>query len=296
MPAFPPDDHTHTEWSWDAPSGSMEGSCARAVELGLPSIAFTEHVDFTRWLLAPEVEGEEEWFDPAWVGPDGRFRPPPLDTAGYLACVQRCREKFPDLRIVSGAELGEPHWHEQQVSAVLGAGGFDRVLGSVHTLAPDEPWMVDDHLYQQLGPAATIRRYLAEALRLASSSAPFAVLAHIDYPLRFWPSGRPVRPGRLRGRVPRCPARAGPVRPGARNQHPGAPARPDRALVAPGRRRNRLVRQRRPPARSRRRGPGRSRRHGRGRRFPPRPPPARLLAPAPTIRLNNVVDEAPTSF
>jgi histidinol-phosphatase (PHP family) len=165
----------------------MEGSCARAVELGLPSIAFTEHVDFTRWLLAPEVGGEEEWFDPAWLGPDGRFRPPPLDTAGYLACVQDCREKFPDLRIVSGAELGEPHWHEQQVSAVLGAGGFDRVLGSVHTLAPDEPWMVDDHLYQQLGPAATIRRYLAEALRLASSSAPFAVLAHIDYPLRFWP-------------------------------------------------------------------------------------------------------------
>jgi histidinol-phosphatase (PHP family) len=174
----------------------MEGSCARAVELGLPSIAFTEHVDFTRWLLAPEVEGEEGWFDPAWVGPDGRFRPPPLDSAGYLACVQRCREKFPDLRIVSGAELGEPHWHEQQVSAVLGAGGFDRVLGSVHTLAPDEPWMVDDHLCQQLGPAATIRRYLAEALRLASSSAPFAVLAHIDYPLRFWPeSAGPFDPG-----------------------------------------------------------------------------------------------------
>ena len=30
--------------------------------------------------------------------------------------------------------------------------------------------------------------YLAEALRLASSSAPFAVLAHIDYPLRYWPT------------------------------------------------------------------------------------------------------------
>ena len=29
--------------------------------------------------------------------------------------------------------------------------------------------------------------YLGEALRLATSSAPFAVLAHIDYPLRYWP-------------------------------------------------------------------------------------------------------------
>jgi histidinol-phosphatase (PHP family) len=185
---YPPDNHTHTEWSWDAVAGSMEGSCARAAELGLPSIAFTEHVDFTRWLIAPEVEGEEAWFDPAWVGADGRFRPPLLDADGYLACIQQCRDKFPDLRIVSGAELGEPHWHEREVAAVLGGGRFDRVLGSVHSLAEDEPWMVDDHLYELIGPAATIRRYLAEADRLAASAAPFAVLAHIDYPLRFWPA------------------------------------------------------------------------------------------------------------
>ena len=100
----------------------MAGSCAHAVELGLPSIAFTEHVDFTGWLIAPEVTTEEASFDPAFVGRDGRFRPPPLDSAGYLACVQRCREQFPDLRIVSGAELGEPHWHEPQVKAVLSTG------------------------------------------------------------------------------------------------------------------------------------------------------------------------------
>ena len=165
----------------------MAGSCARAAELGLPSIAFTEHVDFTAWLIAPEVTTEEASFDPAFVGRDGRFRPPPLDSAGYLACVQRCREQFPDLRIVSGAELGEPHWHEPQVKAVLSAGSFDRVLGSVHSLAPDQPWLLDQHLYQRIGPDELMTTYLAEALRLARSSAPFAVLAHIDYPLRYWP-------------------------------------------------------------------------------------------------------------
>lgn len=36
---LPPDGHIHSEWSWDAVVGSMEQSCARAVELGLPSIA-----------------------------------------------------------------------------------------------------------------------------------------------------------------------------------------------------------------------------------------------------------------
>ena len=38
-PMLPPDNHVHTEWSWDAYAGSMEQSCARALELGLPSIA-----------------------------------------------------------------------------------------------------------------------------------------------------------------------------------------------------------------------------------------------------------------
>ena len=187
MPTYPPDGHTHTEWSWDAVAGSMEGLCARAVELGLPSIACTDHVDFTRWLVDPAGPSQDAWFDPAWAGADGRYRPPALNVAGYLDCLQRCRDKFPDLRIVSGAELGEPHWHPDEVQALVGTGSFDRVLGSVHTLSAAEPWMVDDHLYQRFGAGPVIRAYLAEALRLVSSPAPFAVLAHIDYPVRFWP-------------------------------------------------------------------------------------------------------------
>jgi hypothetical protein len=32
----------------------MEASCERAIELGLPSIAFTEHADFVPWVVEPE--------------------------------------------------------------------------------------------------------------------------------------------------------------------------------------------------------------------------------------------------
>jgi histidinol-phosphatase (PHP family) len=40
-----------------------------------------------------------------------------------------------------------------------------------------------------------LRDYLAEARRMAASDAPFAALAHIDYPVRHWPAhGRPFRP------------------------------------------------------------------------------------------------------
>jgi len=183
---LPPDGHVHTEWSWDAAAGSMERSCARAVELGLPSIAFTEHADFTSWVIGPEVSTAARPQKMAQIGPGDRFCPPPLDAAGYLASVQRCRDLFPGLRILSGTELGEPHWHEDQVKAVLGAGTFDRVLGSVHSLELAGTRLVD-YLFARAEPRDLIRAYLGEVLRLVESPAPFAVLAHIDYPLRHWP-------------------------------------------------------------------------------------------------------------
>jgi histidinol-phosphatase (PHP family) len=183
---LPPDGHVHTEWSWDATAGSMERSCARAVELGLPSIAFTDHADFTGWVVDPEIKVRMRPWNAARIGADDRFRPPALDAAAYLACVRRCRDLFPGLRILSGTELGEPHWHAGQVKAVLGAGTFDRVLGSVHSLEVDGTRLVD-HLFGRAEPDGLLRAYLGETLRLVESAAPFAVLAHIDYPVRHWP-------------------------------------------------------------------------------------------------------------
>jgi len=47
---LPSDNHVHTRWSWDtAAASTMERSCARAVEHGIPAVAFTEHIDFTEW-------------------------------------------------------------------------------------------------------------------------------------------------------------------------------------------------------------------------------------------------------
>jgi histidinol-phosphatase (PHP family) len=73
---------------------------------------------------------------------------------------------------------------------VLGAGTFDRVLGSVHSLEAASPRLVD-FLFGRAEPAELIRAYLAEVLRLAESAAPFGVLAHIDYPVRHWPKAAP---------------------------------------------------------------------------------------------------------
>jgi histidinol-phosphatase (PHP family) len=182
---LPPDGHVHSEWSWDAPGGSMERTCARAAEIGLDCIAFTEHADFTHWTL---LAGRLPDGFRAEVTPNGVVVPPVFDVDGYLECLQRCRDRYPGLRIRSGVELSEPHWHARRTAQVLDLGGFDRVLGSVHSLpAGDGRYLEISDCYRERTGAEVIREYLAEVTRMVTGCDVFAVLAHIDYPVRDWP-------------------------------------------------------------------------------------------------------------
>src|SRR5215467_3080889 len=184
---LPQDGHVHSEWSWDAPGGSMERTCARAVAIGLPAIAFTEHADYTTWtILGSGPEADDDLT--ALATPQGQFTPPELDVDGYLECLQRCRDRFPDLIIRSGVELGEPHWHGAAVAALLGTGRFDLVLGSLHCLSAGQQRVGISKLYSERPPADVVREYLAEIPSLIEASDAFSVLAHIDYPLRDWPA------------------------------------------------------------------------------------------------------------
>ncbi len=101
---LPPDNHVHTQWSWDAPAeASMVRSCEQALAVGVPAVAFTDHLDFTVSTDGDLIAAEH--IDPR---PYAAMRV--LDVPGYLASVQECRERFPDLRILTGAEIGEAHF------------------------------------------------------------------------------------------------------------------------------------------------------------------------------------------
>lgn len=201
---LPADNHVHTEFSIDAVHGSMAASCARAVALGLPSIAFTEHIDLAAWKISPNLEakmrgiGQSILYERmiACTGPDGRCRPPLLAVEAYLECVERCRAQFPDLRILTGVELGEPHWFPEQTTALLARGPFDRILGSQHSIMIDgECWLSDDVLADDgpgtITPDGFIRTHLSNTLRLVETALDFQVLAHIDYAVRRWPAALP---------------------------------------------------------------------------------------------------------
>lgn len=193
---LPHDGHVHSQFSWDASSGDMAATCARAVQIGLASLAFTEHVDLAPWNTSWDAvpggcRGHLE---------HGRFMSGSLEVAAYLGEVDRCRQAFPDLRILSGIELGEGHRHPGAVADLValaeGFGGLDRIVGSVHTLDdPAAPGRVGaGDLYAQRLPVQVVRDYLAEVATMAASDAPFEVLGHVAR----CATGPPA-PGRSRG-------------------------------------------------------------------------------------------------
>ncbi len=118
-----------------------------------------------------------------------------------LEAIETCRERFPGLRILSGLELGEPHWHADACSKVLAAGRFERVLGSLHRLPDGDGFAEPPGIYPHRAAADVVRQYLAEVTRLVTNCEMFSVLAHIDYPVRYWPHRQagPFDPGAFEG-------------------------------------------------------------------------------------------------
>lgn len=171
MPGEAPlaDNHVHSQFSWDAPLGDMDATCGRAAALGLPSIAFTEHADWVR-------------------GTVGEFEP-----EAYFDSIERCRARYPGLRILAGVELGEPHRYPDQARELL-EHPFERLLASVHCIewngrqtdASERGFLSPDNCTE------VFSRYLDEVLALVESDQPFQVLAHFDYPKRYWHDGQPA--------------------------------------------------------------------------------------------------------
>jgi len=161
----------------------MVHSCEQAVAAGLPGVAFTDHLDFTTWTDGDQIGAMD-------LDPHRYVRMHLLDTGGYLATLDDCRQRFPELRILSGVEIGEAHlWAASAAATVAkaGPGGPDRILGSLHAIPHDGRLRAADDLFRQMPAADVMRRYFAELLRLVEGSDLFQILAHLDFPRRMWP-------------------------------------------------------------------------------------------------------------
>ena len=205
--SLPADSHVHSEFSWDtggpgsAAAGTMEATCARAVRIGLPALFFTEHLDLEdAWFSDDEDFAEHEKH---LLGADGIVAVPRFDVDGYLESVERCRAAFPELRIGTGLELGQPHLRTAAARQQLDLGLFDRIIGSLHTLEHEGRRAEPNTLFRRLPPDEVLRRYLAEVPALVAGDEPFEVVTHLDYALRYWPEEEhgPVDPRRVEGEI-----------------------------------------------------------------------------------------------
>ncbi len=178
---LPADDHVHSAFSYDAkPEASMERACAHAIRVGLPSIAFTEHLDLMTALPGDELAALGAARIPlsSWA---------PLDIDGYLASIEDCRKRYPGLRILTGAEVGEAHLFAASFEAIVRQGTFQRILGSCHAVLHEGQLVEVDTLYAALDAPEVMRRYFDAVLELAQSGGSFQVLAHVDYARRYQP-------------------------------------------------------------------------------------------------------------
>ena len=160
----------------------MVRSCAQAVAMGLPSIAFTEHLEFTTGSEGDairDIATDQRWWS--------RIRP--FDVTGYMAPVTDCRERFPGLKILSGVEAGETHLFNVSAATVVHGHAFDRILGSLHAVPYQGRLVGADALFGRMSADDTMRYYFAELVKLIEGSDLFQVLAHLDFPRRYWPRG-----------------------------------------------------------------------------------------------------------
>lgn len=151
--------HLHSDHSVDS-HAPLEAMCRAAVERGLETVCFTEHVD-----LDPRDDGYGY-----------------LNWDAYSRAVDAARERFAGrLTILQGVEIGEPHRYPRDLER-LAALRPDVILGSVHWLP--EGFVGASDVRRAMGLEGLFAAYYREMLAAVRHGG-FDVLAHLDFPKRY---------------------------------------------------------------------------------------------------------------
>ncbi len=148
------DYHLHSQFSPDAHS-SIDRLCRKALELGLQSIAVTDHIEWRQrgsGNQQPEV---------------------------YFEHLYEAREKYKPmgLMVMSGVEVGNPHEYPRKFNALLSLYPFEVVIASLHWLGDDN--IHDTGVFDGRDPQQVYHRYFREMHALVQL-ADFDILAHLD--------------------------------------------------------------------------------------------------------------------
>ncbi|MFV0343348.1 MAG: histidinol-phosphatase HisJ family protein [Anaerocolumna sp.] len=160
------DFHTHSYHSSDS-TAPMETMIKRAIELGLDTICFTDHMDYD----FPVTEGLTFVFDPD----------------KYFEELTLLEEKYRgEIKILKGVELGlMPHLTER-IHQLISSYPFDFIIGSSHLVRGRDPYFKS--YWENCTEKEGIEDYFKSILENINHIKDFNVYGHLDYVIRYAPS------------------------------------------------------------------------------------------------------------
>lgn len=159
------DFHLHSSFSSDSDT-PMEEMIQKGIELGMPAMCFTEHMD----LDFPC--GELSFL---------------TDMHAYQKTFQEMQDKYSSqIPLFFGLELGlQPHLKEE-VSNLASSYDFDFLIGSTHVADRLDPY--DKSFYENRSEYDSYFRYFEVLLENLRTFSCFDTCGHIDYVVRYGPN------------------------------------------------------------------------------------------------------------
>ncbi len=168
------DYHLHSNHSMDGKQ-TLEEICERALALGLEEICITDHIE-------PHH-------------PDPRADIPPVFPA-WLAEIASVREKYPQLVLCQGIEIGDNAPYREEILATLDALPLDFRLLSLHLVDNVDPF--DPAYFEGKTQEQAYRRYVECRVESILNFKEYDAAAHLGYVGKFAPYPPESRPLRYR--------------------------------------------------------------------------------------------------
>ena len=173
MYRFISDSHIHSNCSFDG-NDTVLMMCNRAEQLGLYSVAITDHCECGYYSEEDKNNLVKEF------GKIPNFREniekSIIETGRAKAINNR------NLKVYTGIELGEPLQDLNAAENILSLGNFDFILASVHNLKNERDFYFLDYEKEDL--YNLLERYFNEIFETVKWNG-FDSLAHLTYPMRY---------------------------------------------------------------------------------------------------------------
>ncbi|MBP3701215.1 MAG: histidinol-phosphatase HisJ family protein [Lachnospiraceae bacterium] len=159
-----PDHHVHCHFSPDSTT-PPEAQIERAIELGMPAICFTDHMDYDY---------------PKEVGITFDLRP-----EIYLPAIAKLRDQYAgQIDVRAGVEIGLDTYCPNKIVSYIQSADWDFVIGSIHLAGGrKDPYLPS--YFEGRTAAEAYRAYFEDTLKCLQTFPPiYDVFGHLDYVFR----------------------------------------------------------------------------------------------------------------